>query len=387
MSTFPLRTALLTNFIPPQRVGQYEALAKEVGELRVFSCVEMEDARAWATPKTSLDVVLQKVFTLQSQWKHPDGSCGPIYAYIPYDTFSVLAAWRPTVVLAGEMGLRCAFAMLYSRLWAHCPCVIWADVSESSEKGRGRLRVALRKALLRYADAVFVNGASGRRYLESLSSGLPPIYSIPVPVPRTDLFELRPDFQSVKPLRILILGRLEPLKGIMAFLPVLKDYLDRSGHECQVTIVGRGPVETAIREFNPGSRMTVSLHAELPYEAISTVLAEAQVLAMPSFAETWGLVIAEALSAGLPVLASMACQSGEELITPGENGWLFEWGSAESLDRALDSVFSATPETLASMSQAARDAAHQILPENLAVTMTKYLSEVVERHRSGGVSR
>ncbi len=43
---------------------------------------------------------------------------------------------------------------------------------------------------------------------------------------------------------------------------------------------------------------------------------------LPSLKEPWGLVIEEALSAGLPVLVSVAC-GAQVLVQEGVNGFLF----------------------------------------------------------------
>lgn len=68
--------------------------------------------------------------------------------------------------------------------------------------------------------------------------------------------------------------------------------------------------------------------------SIRGLLAEIDLLVVPSFDEPFGLVILEAWAAGVPVLAS---DSGgpRDLIRPGVNGWLFPTGDAAALASAL----------------------------------------------------
>ena len=47
------------------------------------------------------------------------------------------------------------------------------------------------------------------------------------------------------------------------------------------------------------------------------------VLVFPTLADEWGLVVNEALAAGVPVLGSLYSQAVEELVRDGENGWTF----------------------------------------------------------------
>jgi glycosyltransferase involved in cell wall biosynthesis len=43
-----------------------------------------------------------------------------------------------------------------------------------------------------------------------------------------------------------------------------------------------------------------------------------------SSTEQWGLVVNEAMAAGLPVIVSKACGCADELVVPGKNGYLFD---------------------------------------------------------------
>src|SRR6185437_2266890 len=87
------------------------------------------------------------------------------YLHCPYDTLPQLLRLRPDVLISGELGLRTLQASFYKALNPGCQFVIWATLSEHSEQGRGVLREHLRRLLLKRADAVIVNGASGRRYV------------------------------------------------------------------------------------------------------------------------------------------------------------------------------------------------------------------------------
>jgi glycosyltransferase involved in cell wall biosynthesis len=71
--------------------------------------------------------------------------------------------------------------------------------------------------------------------------------------------------------------------------------------------------------------------SELP-----AIYAAADVLVLPSDRqETWGLVINEAMAAGLPVIASDAVGCVPDLITPGVTGDRFPTGDVDALAAAL----------------------------------------------------
>ncbi len=73
----------------------------------------------------------------------------------------------------------------------------------------------------------------------------------------------------------------------------------------------------------------------------------ADLLALPSKGETWGLVINEALHHGLPCVVSDAVGCAPDLIKPGVTGAVFACGDSAALAAALEDVFALAqqPET------------------------------------------
>jgi glycosyltransferase involved in cell wall biosynthesis len=74
---------------------------------------------------------------------------------------------------------------------------------------------------------------------------------------------------------------------------------------------------------------------------IRPVLAASDVLAVPAFAEPFGIVVLEAFALGIPVVAS-ATAGPRETISHGETGLLVPPGDAQQLARALKRVHDET---------------------------------------------
>jgi glycosyltransferase involved in cell wall biosynthesis len=68
------------------------------------------------------------------------------------------------------------------------------------------------------------------------------------------------------------------------------------------------------------------------------VFAAADIFCLPSRHDGWGVVINEALGAGLPLIVSDAVGAGHDLVTDGENGIVTPAGNADALARALDTL-------------------------------------------------
>ena len=56
---------------------------------------------------------------------------------------------------------------------------------------------------------------------------------------------------------------------------------------------------------------------------MAEVYAKASLFAFPTLADEWGVVVNEAMAAGLPVLGSIYSQAVEELVEDGVSGWVF----------------------------------------------------------------
>jgi glycosyltransferase involved in cell wall biosynthesis len=364
-----VRVVLLTNFVPPYRLPVYEALAARVRELTVLVSVPVEENRSWRPRAGSLDVRVQRTLTLRRSWRHPTGGFSDrVYVHVPWDTLPRLHKLRPDVVLSGELGFRSLFAAAYCLLSRRSRLVLWATLSERTEEGRGRLRQALRHALLRRADRVIVNGASGERYVRGF--GVPPERIDRVPYTALPAFAAagaaaRRSIGSVRAL--LFVGELVERKGLVPFLRTL----DRWGaahreERLTLTVVGSGPVRSELESFRPSGSLTVRLLGERDPAELPELYAQADALVLPTLADEWGLVVSEALAAGVPVLGSIHSQAVEELCEEGVTGWLFDPDDGESTLSALDRALTTPVAEVESMRERARLRVRDLTPERAA---------------------
>lgn len=75
-----------------------------------------------------------------------------------------------------------------------------------------------------------------------------------------------------------------------------------------------------------------------PQHALTSIYCASDLLALPSRFETWGLVLNEAMSCGLPVIASAGVGAAVDLISNGENGYVYEPGDVDALARGLAAI-------------------------------------------------
>jgi len=140
------------------------------------------------------------------------------------------------------------------------------------------------------------------------------------------------------PLRLLYVGRLSPEKGI----PVLLRAVTKLACDYELRIVGSGPqqgeLELLAADLGIGDK--VQFCGSRPWgEVLSTVMRSSDILVLPSYTEGLGLVLLEAMSQGVPVVASNV-GGIPEIVNHGVSGLLFPVGDADALARAIVAVVS-----------------------------------------------
>ena len=91
------------------------------------------------------------------------------------------------------------------------------------------------------------------------------------------------------------------------------------------------------------------------WNELPAAYAQGHVLCMPSRHDGWGLVVPEALAAGLPVISTDRTGAAIEFINNGTNGWIVPAGDGGAFCNALQIASNLTPEKWSAMSRAARE--------------------------------
>jgi glycosyltransferase involved in cell wall biosynthesis len=361
------RVAFLTNFIPPYRTATLAELQKLCDRLQILISTPMEENRpGWRTQWSGLDVVLQKTVTIERSLKDPlrRGEAG--YLHLPLDTLSRIRDFRPDVVISVEMGFRSLLALIACRAFCHSRFLIWVDVAESTEVCRGASRMLLRRLLVQAADGFIVNGASGARYLRQLGVRDEQMVRIPY---ATDVERF---FRPASPIcpgkrKLLYVGQLIERKGLLPFLVALCRWaLEHPQSEIEFTLAGDGPVRSTLESISLPPNLQLRILGTVCYEKLPAVYGQADIFAFPSLADTWGLVVNEAMAAGLPVLGSRGAQAVEEMVREGSNGWVFPPSDADALGHAIDRCMAAPIEVLRGMQSEAQCTALRLTPAYVA---------------------
>lgn len=258
----------------------------------------------------------------------------------------------------------------------------WAGKGEISAGGRVHrsIRELERRVLPRLDGLVYVSADSRTRVEERIpeTTRVPSVVIANAVSPHP--VGARPTITG----DLITIGSLEPRKNQAYLLEVLAA-ARRLGRRCTLTVVGDGPDRTMLerRATHLGIAEDVRF---LGYRADARALLSGHRLyAHAAVEESFGIVLVEAMSAGLPVLA-VPVGGVPEVMRPGTDGLFWPLDDADAAAKTLVSLLD-DPTGRAVMSRAAQRHAADFTPERLGPMLLAFLDDVARRARSAVPTR
>jgi glycosyltransferase involved in cell wall biosynthesis len=371
---------VLTNFLAPHEVPVLFELSRHCGKLTVLLSTPMEQDRDWTPDWGPLDVRVQYTWTFRRPRRHPLGFPDLVSIHVPWNTSRLLRQIRPDVIVSSELGFRSLFSAIYRMFSPRTALVLCAGLSQHTELGRGWPRQLLRKWLVRRADGVTANGRNGMQYLRRIGVPAEKLACYPYAAVPEALYRgpVQRDPQLAH--RLLYVGRLIELKGLLPFMQVLATWgSNHPDRQVEFQLVGDGPMRSELESLAMPANVSVQFLGARHFAEIAEIYGQGGIFVLPTLSDEWGLVVNEAMAAGLPVLGSLYSQAVEELCSEGETGWTFHPDKPGEIADALDRALSTSHERLQAMRVAARARVESITPAYAAQCLVEVIRAAVER--------
>ena len=251
------------------------------------------------------------------------------------DVVAVPGWWDPGALLAIQ--------------WARkhdVPAILMSD-SARRDHPRTRWKEHLKSRVVRLCQAGLVAGRRHEAYLTDLGMPSERIYRGYDVVDNMHFAEgadrardradkLRSDL-NVPESYFLTCCRFVEKKNLPFLLRAYAQYHAQSAAPRSLVLVGDGPKREALE--HQARDLGIAAHVQMPgfkqYDELPSFYGLADAFIQPSIREQWGLVVNEAMAAGLPVLVSKACGCAPDLVAEGENGYTFDPTNAETLATLL----------------------------------------------------
>lgn len=139
--------------------------------------------------------------------------------------------------------------------------------------------------------------------------------------------------------RLISVGRLSQEKGHIDLLKIFNQ-LEKRHPDWHLDIIGDGPerdrLEAYIKSHNLQDKVT--LHGFQSKEYIDNMLHKSSLFIMTSYTESFGIVLLEAMSHGIPCVAFSSAEGAKEIITSGKNGYLIKNRNSSAMIKKIEDI-------------------------------------------------
>lgn len=250
-------------------------------------------------------------------------------------------------------------------------------VSDRNTTQKTTLREKIRFFLFRFADWIVPNSYSQEKYIKNTFSRLNRKILTITNYIDTELFKpIQRSQNRDRQLTVLVVGRVmeqkNPIRLIEAirllFLENLNFKIKWVGNPADKELFNQ--CIALINEYS----LSEVIKFYPPTSEINKEYQEADIFCLPSLYEGYPNVLCEALSCGLPVVCSSVCDN-PILVSPEENGVLFNPLSVESIAAALRKILKMMPDQRKKLSDNNRKRAIEIFSKEQFVYKYKNLIE------------
>ena len=339
------RVMLIHNFLTPYRVPLFAELAARF-ELQVWILGDVRSIREWpARPPEELFS-----FQILPHIGLPAGSRDYRILLNPTLPFR-LRRGRCDVLICCGWDTPAAFYAAYWARWARMPFVLWSGSTAGEPNWRRSLSRPMVRNLVRRADAWIAYGTRAQEYLLSLGAREEGIFRAFNTVDTTEFArasamnsEQRAAFRRSLGIgtrhMMLYSGQLIERKGLPDLLRALADP-SPALREVTLLVAGSGPRRETFEQLagELGIADRVRFLGFVPRTELPPYYGAADLFALPSREEVWGLVINEALACGAPVLTTEAVGAAPDLLEDGANGYTVPAGAPGAIRAALERHF------------------------------------------------
>lgn len=264
--------------------------------------------------------------------------------------------------------------------------IILMSATKNDDFQRIWWRETIKSIGIKQFDAALVGGVPQRRYL--LKLGLPhdAIFT-GYNVVNNDIFSAaKYEYIKSTPLEypyFLSINRFVPKKNLINLIDAYANYYLKSPKEAwHLVLCGSGELRIEIEDLikKLGLSSVVHLPGFLQQDQLLPYFAHAKCFIHASVQEQWGLVVNEAMAAGLPVLVSNRCGCFEDLVKEGINGFGFNPEDQQQLTNLMLKM-SYGEVDLEAMAQAGLNHIQNYSPDYFAQSLKQAVEFAINKKR------
>lgn len=310
------KVCIITNIPAPYRVDLFNFISNKYNnnyEINVIYSSANEDNRGWNHKELIHNYSILKSKTIKIR-KRLDYK----YIHLPVNILEHLNKLNPDIVIASEYNPTSYLAYKWSK-FKKKKFISWSDGTLNSEKQINLIQKLIRKDICKHSDAFIASSTRTKEAQMFYGADKEKIFISYLTVDIESYYINRKDSNINE---ITFVGRLVKLKGV----DLLIEALSNIKQDFILNIIGDGPELNSLMKLcikkNIASK--VIFHGSKEREFIKETLSKSNIFVLPSTQECFGLVISEAMCAGIPIVVSKYVGGAYDLVVNGENGFIVD---------------------------------------------------------------
>lgn len=343
--TFKYKVALLHNILAPYRVPLFEKLSQiPFINLKVFFLSESEKNRRWKVKK-NFKFTYEVLPGISLNFKSED-----LFSYWinPTIIYHLIGNKFDVVISSGWDSFTSQASFFTCKLLGK-PFILWSESTINERNWRRTVSLPLVKFMVRHSDAYIAIGTRAKKYFTYLRAKPQKIF---IAYSTVDVEYFKNESNMLKEKRdklkekmgiktnsvIMYSGQLIERKGLFYLLQAYKE-LRKDYQDISLLIVGYGPQEERLKEVCKKENIqNVFFTGFIDYNNLPGCYVISDLFVLPSFEETWGLVINEAMACGLPIITTAKVGASADLVKEGINGYIIEEKNIAQLYEAMKKI-------------------------------------------------
>lgn len=372
-----MNIAVITSVKAPYRTLQLEEICmnKDIN-MTVYYTQRGKEDRDWETKESKLfkEIYLDNIKIMKKFGVLNTG----LRNIIRYNDFIVLGGYeKPTYIL---LSLLC-------RLYKKKYVIIYDGISCNRlyEKEK-RIKWIIKNIVIKHSSAIWGNGTVSKRYFnEVFNYPIDKIYNQYLTIDGKRITEIGKNKIQIRDQlrerygigtneRVLhYSGRLVEVKNVQAIIKALSKI---NNTKITLFITGDGILRKELEELADKLNIKIIITGFINnQEELFKHYYLSDAFILPSKCEAWGLVVNEAMYAGLPVLISDRCGCSMDLVENGKNGFKINGDDIEDIAKKINMIMSS--KNLIEMSEVSKEIIREYSFDNSAKSFIKMIKDII----------
>ena len=264
------------------------------------------------------------------------------------------------IIMGGYDSPSSLYICLMCNLMKKSYCVSMDGVSPHKAENKNTIKHLIKKIIIKNAKTIFANGLSAKEYLmNEFNVDENRIYNQYLAIDNEGVQaakqiklneHLYRVFKESNKYKLIYSGRLMERKNV----PIILDAINKLENKNEYTLIvlGDGPEKEKIlrksKIYGIDTKITGFIEDQ---SQLFASYYHGDILILPSKDDPWGLVVNEAMVAGLPILVSKNVGSARDLIHEGINGYTFDYNDVDELVRYIKVIYKNGKENMGDKSK------------------------------------